>query len=457
MPIQSLNPATEEVLKTFEELSDIEIASKIDLGQKTFEAWKKTSFAERQQLMMRLAEVLREQKEELAKLMALEMGKPLAQGVAEIEKCAWCSEFYAENAESFLEKEVVATDASESYITFEPLGIVLAVMPWNFPFWQVIRFIVPAAMAGNVGLLKHASNVPQCSLALEKLFLDAGFPEGVFQSLLISSREVKGVIGDPRVKAATLTGSERAGSQVAMQCGEQIKKTVLELGGSNPFLILEDADMDLVIDQATFGRFQNCGQSCIAAKRFVVVEKRAEEFLHRFKEATEKMILGDPLDEKTEIGPMSGKSGLEEVMRQVQESIEMGAVLLSGGKKEGSVGHFYQPTILTNVKKGMPVYEEETFGPIAAVIVVKTAHEAVEVANDTRFGLGASVFTQNVAMAKKYISELDTSCVFFNGFVKSDPRLPFGGVGISGYGRELSHYGLKEFVNIKTIWVKSSL
>lgn len=452
MTIQSKNPATGEVLKTFEALSDSQIEEKLARAQKTFAQWRNESFATRKKYMQALAELLKKKKAELAKIMTLEMGKPITEAKGEVEKCAWCVEYYAENAEKFLADEIVETDASKSMVQFEPLGPVLAVMPWNYPFWQVIRFIAPAAMAGNVGLLKHASNVPQCALALEELFDEAGFPSGVFQTLLIDSKKVEGIIADERIQAVTLTGSEGAGSEVAMQAGKYLKKTVLELGGSNPFIVLPDADLDLAVEQCVKGRFQNTGQSCIAAKRFVVHEEIENEFTERFVSAVKELKMGDPLEEKTDIGPLYSKKGQEEIDRQVQESIQKGAQLLLGGKKGNEA--FYEPTILSKVKKGMPAYDEETFGPVAAIISVKDEAEAIHVANDTPYGLGAAVFTKDIKKAEELAGKLITSCVFVNGLVKSDPRLPFGGIKKSGYGRELSDYGIREFVNIKTVWIR---
>jgi len=454
VPIRSLNPTTAEVLQNFTELSNQEIELKLQQAATAFSIWKKTSFAERTKLMLKLAEILRSKKEDLGKIITLEMGKPIRESFAEIEKCATCCEYFAENAEKFLAEEQIATDAARSFVRCEPMGIILAVMPWNFPFWQVIRFIAPAAMAGNVGVLKHASNVPQCALALEEIFTLAGFPDGVFQSLLISSDQVPALIRDDRVKAVTLTGSEHAGIAVAKEAGASLKKTLLELGGSNPFLVLADADIDLAVSAAVKGRFQNCGQSCIAAKRFLVAEKIAAEFLEKFIAATKKLVVGDPLKTETDIGPLASKNILEDLEKQVSKSVEMGAELLLGGKRLEGKGYFYAPTILGNVTPEMPVFAEETFGPVAAVTVVKDIDEAIRLANQSRFGLGAAVCTQSKENIARCIAELHTSAVFVNGIVKSDPRLPFGGIEKSGYGRELSHYGIKEFVNVKTVWVR---
>ena len=454
MPIQTLNPATEEVIKTFEELTDNQIEEKLIKAQKAFENWRQTSFEQRAEKLKKVAEILRVDAKAIGEIMTLEMGKPIKQAMAESEKCAWVCDYYADHAEKFLAPEKISTDASESYVQFDPLGIVLAVMPWNFPFWQVLRFAAPTLMAGNVGVLKHASNVPQCAEKIEEIFTQAGFPPGVFQNFLISSGKVESLIRDPRVKAVTLTGSEYAGSQVAKVAGEEIKKTVMELGGSDPFIILEDADVAMACAVATTARNINNGQSCIAAKRFIVVESVAEEFKKMFVEKFESLKIGDPLDEQTDIGPVVSKQSLEELEKQIKESVEQGAKILTGGKRVGDKGYFLQPTILTDITKDNPIYEQEVFGPVALVITVKDEAEAIKVANDTSFGLGASVWTSDINKAKKIIPQIDAGAVFINGMVKSDPRLPFGGEKRSGYGRELSHYGIKEFVNVKTVWVK---
>lgn len=454
MAIQTLNPATEEVVKTFKELSDEQIEQKLAKAQSTFESWRQTSFEERAELMNKLAQILKDDAKEIGKIMTLEMGKPITQAIAESEKCGWVCEYYAQNAKKFLANEKVETDAGESYVAFDPIGLVLAVMPWNFPFWQVIRFASPTVMAGNVGILKHASNVPQSSAKIEEIFLKAGFPEGVFQNLHIGSKKVEAIVRDPRIKAVTLTGSEYAGTQVAKVAGEEVKKTVLELGGSDPFIVLEDADVPNACEVATTARNINNGQSCIAAKRFIVVESVAEEFIKLFIEKFEAMKIGDPMEEDTTIGPVATKTGLEELERQIKESVEKGAKILTGGKRVGDKGYFLQPTILGDVKPGMPAYSEEFFGPVASVIVVKDEAEAIKVANSTTFGLGASIWTADIERAKRIIPQIDSGAVFVNGMVKSDPRMPFGGEKRSGYGRELSHYGIKEFVNIKSVWIK---
>jgi succinate-semialdehyde dehydrogenase/glutarate-semialdehyde dehydrogenase len=382
------------------------------------------------------------------------MGKPLKEGIAEIEKCAWVCDYYAEHAESFLAKETIETDASSSYITYNPLGVVLAVMPWNFPYWQVLRFAAPALMAGNVGLLKHASNVPGCAESIEQLFIEAGFPVGCFTNLLIETEQVKTVIEHPHVKAATLTGSERAGKAVASQAGAQIKKTVLELGGSDAYLILEDADLDHAAKVCAQSRLLNTGQSCIGAKRFVVVESVYDAFLKKFKTLLENAKMGDPLEDDTDVGPMARKDLRDTLHQQVTDSIEKGAACILGGTIPEGPGAFYPPTILTNIQPGMPAYHEELFGPVASVFKVKDEAEAIRIANDSDFGLGAAVFTQDKKRGERIAAEkLEAGSCFVNGLVKSDPRLPFGGIKISGYGRELSHLGIREFVNVKTVWV----
>src|SRR3989338_167151 len=369
--MKSINPFTEEVIAEYKELNSEEIEQRLVLAENAFGAWRKTNFVERKEKMLVLARLLREQKREMAEIATREMGKPITQSIAEVEKCAMLCEYYAQNAEYILKEEYITTDASESFVRFDPIGIVLAVMPWNFPYWQVLRFIVPAAMAGNVGVLKHASNVQGCAGAIERIFLEAGFPEGVFQNLSIVSSQVEAVVRDARIKAVTLTGSEYAGRKVAEVAGDEVKHSVLELGGSDPFIVLSDANLDLVEKMAPIARLQNCGQSCIAAKRFIVVESIAQEFLKRFKNSFENYIVGDPMDEKTQMGPMVNESSCDEIQKQVQDSIAAGAVLVTGGKRLEGKGFFYAPTILSNVKKGMRAYSEEMFGPLASVIVVQ--------------------------------------------------------------------------------------
>ncbi len=455
MAIQSKNPATEEVLKTFEEISNEELEQKLSLASEAFKNWKKTSFKERADLMRKLGEYLRGHTEELSRLQMLEMGKTMKSGPVGIDKCASLCDYYADNAENILKNEILDTDKKEQYVEFDPLGVVLAVMPWNFPFWQVYRFAVPAIMAGNVGILKHASNVPQCAEAIEESFRIAGFPEGVFQNLFLSSSRVEGIIRDDRVVAVSLTGSEKAGSEVASVAAKEIKKAVLELGGSDPFVVFADADIDEAAKFAVMSRLQNnVGQSCISAKRFIVEEKIKEEFTKKVVEELSKLSVGDPSDKNTDVGPLATKQILEEVEKQVEQSILLGAKVIFGGLCKEGKGYFYLPTVLTDVKKGMPVYDEEVFGPVLPIILFKDEEEAIQIANDTRYGLGASIFTSDMAKAKRIITLIDAGNVCVNDMVKSDPRTPFGGVKRSGYGRELSDYGIKEFVNIKNVWFK---
>jgi len=454
MAIETLNPSTEELVKSFIPLSNNEIKIIIEDVHNNFLSWRNTSFDERKKLMLNAAHILRSQKQKYAEILTLEMGKPITQAVAEVEKCAWVCEYYAENAESILSNEIIKTDASESFVQFDPLGIVLAVMPWNFPYWQVFRFTAPALMAGNVGLLKHASNVPMSALAIEEVFQKAGFPKNIFRTLLITSSQVDAVIENPNIKASTLTGSEYAGSMVAGKSGKMLKKSVMELGGSDPFIILKDADIKLAASTAVTARILNNGQSCIAAKRFIVVEDIVKEFEKLFIQKMESVVMGDPMDSKTELGPIARKDLLLELHEQVVKSVEQGAKLLTGGKRMNRKGFYYPATVLTDVKKGMPAYDQELFGPVASLIKVKDVEEAIHVANDTEFGLGASLWTSDLDNAKKIAKDIDSGSIFINGMVKSDPRLPFGGTKLSGFGRELSHYGIKEFVNIKTVWIK---
>ncbi len=453
--MKAINPATDELLKEYPEHSLQEVKQIINQVQEEFHAWRQVSFVQRAALMKKAANILRQKKEEFALLITREMGKVIRESRAEVEKCAWVCDYYAENAEKFLAKEYVETDAKQSYIAYEPLGIVLAIMPWNFPFWQVFRFAAPALMAGNAGLLKHASNVPGCALAIENVFKEAGFPENLFRTLLIKPNLIPEVIQDVHVQAVTLTGSEPAGAAVASMAGKEIKKTVLELGGSDPFIVLEDADLDKAISTAVQARMINTGQSCIAAKRFIVVDSVLKTFETTMVEKMSSLRPGNPEDENVDVGPLARPDLVKELDLQVKKSIEKGAKLLLGGKQIPGNGNFYEPTVITNVKKGMPVYEEETFGPVAAVIPVQDEDEALAVANDSRFGLGASLWTQDIEKAKVLAREIRSGSVFINGLVKSDPRLPFGGIKKSGYGRELSYHGIREFVNIKTVWIGS--
>lgn len=452
--IQSINPATGKVLQEYEELQPNETTQKIEQTHQAWLQWRQTTFAHRAQLMHQAAKVLRSQADELAKLMAEEMGKPLKEGKSEVEKCAWVCEYYADNAAEFLKDEPIKTDASESFVHFQPLGVVLAVMPWNFPFWQVFRFLAPALMAGNAGVLKHASNVPGCALAIERVLVEAGFPKHIFQTLLVGSKAVAKIIELPHIKAVTLTGSTPAGKEVAATAGKHLKKTVLELGGSDPYIVLEDADLAEAAKLCAKSRLINNGQSCIAAKRFIVVEEVYDEFEKLFVAEMAKSVMGDPLEEDTTLGPLARPDLREDVHEQVEKSIAKGAKLLLGGELPNRVGAYYPATVIANVQKGQPAYDEEIFGPVASLIKVKDEAEAIQVANDTAFGLGAAVFTQDKERGKRIAAtELEAGCCFVNALVKSDPRLPFGGIKDSGYGRELSAYGIKEFVNVKTVFV----
>ncbi len=455
MTIKAINPANGQQVQSYEALEKDQITAAIEQAHATYKSWRKTSFKERAELMKKAAAVLRKHKQRYAELATKEMGKPLQQSISEVEKCAWVCEYYAEKAADFLSNELVETDASKSYIAYRPIGVVLAVMPWNFPYWQVFRFAAPALMAGNVGLLKHASNVPGCAEAIEEIFREAGFPKGAFTNLLIDTSNVEMVIEHPHVKAATLTGSERAGSAVASQAGKNIKKTVLELGGSDAYLILDDADIEQAAEVCAKSRLLNSGQSCIGAKRFIVVDSVYDAFLNAFKSRMAHAQMGDPMEEGTNVGPLARKDLRDDLHRQVTESIEKGADCILGGKIPELDGAYYPPTILTNIKPGMPAYEEELFGPVASVFKVSSEEEAIRIANDSEFGLGSAVFTQDLERGERIASEeLEAGSSFVNGLVKSDPRLPFGGINISGYGRELSYYGIREFTNIKTIWIK---
>lgn len=454
MPIASINPATGETIKTFAALNESEIDAKIARAAEAFRTYRHTSLAERAKMMSRAADILENEKRELAKLMAMEMGKPFKGGVGEAEKCAWVCRYYSETAAQHLSEQVIETNASRSYVRFDPLGPVLAVMPWNFPFWQVFRFAAPALMAGNVGLLKHASNVPQCALAIEDILRRSGFPEGVFQTLLVGSDAVARVLEDRRVAAATLTGSEEAGRSVAAVAGKQIKKTVLELGGSDPFIVLPSANLDEAVTTAVKARTINNGQSCIAAKRFIVAAEIYDEFERKFVAEMKALRVGDPLDEGNEIGPLAMEQILNDVNEQVQRSIAAGATLLTGGQRLNRPGNFYEPTVLANVPRDAPISCEEVFGPVAMLFRVTNIDEAIGLGNATSFGLGAAAWTTDAAEQGRFITELEAGSVFVNGMVASDPRLPFGGIKNSGYGRELGEFGMREFVNVKTVWIK---
>lgn len=454
MPIVSHNPATGQDMQKFEELTDEQIKQKIAKAESAFELYKKIPIEKRSEMLLCVAKYLRDHSLEYGKLIAEEIGRPITPSIAEIEKCAWVCEYYAENGARMLESEQIKTDAIESYVVFEPMGIIFAVMPWNFPFWQVLRFAAPALIAGNVGLLKHASNVPRCAEAIEQAFRESGYDEGVFQNLFVSGGRTEQIIRDSRVKAVTLTGSEWAGRKVAEIAGDEIKPSVLELGGSDAFIVLASADIEKAARVGASARLQNCGQSCIAAKRFIIEESVYDKFLEIFKTEFASYIPNDPTNEATKIGPLASQSAREDIEKQVGESVEKGAAILIGGKRIERPGYFYEPTILTNVKPGMPAYEDELFGPVASVIKVKDEVEAITVANDTPFGLGSSVWSSDVEQLKRIIPQIEAGAVFVNSMVKSDPRMPFGGTKRSGYGRELSYYGLREFVNIKTVSIE---
>lgn len=453
--IQSINPANNQVIKTYQEISDIELSEVLSKMQTAFEDWKTKSFNYRASLMKTAGEILRSKREEYSKLMTLEMGKPIVQSRAEVDKCAWVCDYYADNAEKFLQDEIIQTDATKSFVTYQPLGVVLAVMPWNFPFWQVFRFAAPTLMAGNVGLLKHASNVSGCSLAIEEIFSEAGFPEFVFKSVILGSSRVKDLIADPIVQAVSLTGSVPAGKSVASAAGSNIKKTVLELGGSDPYVVLEDAELNEAVQTCVTSRLINGGQSCIAAKRFIVVEKVYDRFVELYVDFMKQKKMGDPFDESNDIGPQASVKLRDELHDQVLRSIKTGARLLLGGFIPDSDGAYYPPTVLADVTPGMPAFDEELFGPVAAIIRAKDEEDAIALANKSVFGLGAAVFTKDIAKGEKIAREkLNAGSCFVNQFVRSDPRLPFGGIKESGYGRELSVFGIREFVNIKTVVVK---
>jgi succinate-semialdehyde dehydrogenase / glutarate-semialdehyde dehydrogenase len=453
MAIASINPATGEKLKEFAAFDDAEIEKRLKRAEKAFAHHRREPFAKRAQLMMAAASLLEQEKDRLARTMTLEMGKLFRAAQEEIAKCVRGCRFYAENGERFLEDETAQTDAAQSYVHYEPLGPVLAIMPWNFPFWQVFRFAAPALLAGNVGLLKHAANVPQCALAIEEIFCRAGFDEGIFQTLLIEAQQVEKVIVDPRVQAITLTGSEKAGSAVASTAARHIKKSVLELGGNDPFIAMPSADFESTLRTAIKARTINNGQSCIAAKRFLVADEVYDEFLRQFVEGMRALKVGDPFDETTEVGPLATEHILQGVHEQVQKSIAAGAKLLTGGNRIHGPGFFYEPTVLVDVPSDSPAYREEIFGPIASFFRVRDAADAIEIANDTSFGLGASAWTSDRAEQELFASELETGMVFINAMVVSDPRLPFGGVKRSGFGRELGVAGIREFTNAKTIWI----
>ena len=455
MSINSINPANGQVIQSYQAHTPKELSKIIAGTHQAWENWKETPFSLRSKLLLAVAKILRSRKDELAVLMALEMGKPLQGGKAEIEKCADVCEYYAKNAEQFLKDEPVDTDASKSYVSFQPLGIVLAIMPWNFPFWQVFRFLAPALMAGNAALLKHASNVFGCAIEIENIIIEAGFPENLFRTLLITGTEVDQVIENPLIQAVTLTGSTEAGKKVAAKAASLLKKSVLELGGSDAYLILEDADLELAAESCVNSRLINSGQSCIAAKRFIVVKSIEKEFTELFRKKMVAKIMGDPMDKNTDIGPQARPDLRDELHQQVLKSIKLGAKCILGGEIQSGAHSFYPPTILTDVKKGMPAYEEELFGPVAAIISASDEEDAIRIANDTSFGLGAAVFTEDLKRGEIIASQrLEAGSCFVNALVRSDPRLPFGGIKQSGYGRELGLYGIREFMNVKTVYIK---
>ena len=456
MAIATINPATGETLKTFEPLTDAQIEEKLQRATSAFAKHRKMPFAERTRLMLKVADILEKDKEVFGRLMTTEMGKTYRSAVDEVLKCASGCRYYAENAERFLADEIIETSASRSYVRYLPIGPVLAVMPWNYPFWQVLRIAAPALMAGNVGLLKHASNVPQSALAVEDLFRRAGFAEGVFQTLLIGSAKVDSILNDPRVVAATLTGSEGAGIEVGIGAAKRIKKVVLELGGSDPFIVMPSANLDAAVESGVKARCVNNGQSCIAAKRFIVAESIADAFERKFVARMEALKVGDPFDESVDVGPLATPDGVTDLERDVQKSVQAGARILTGGKKLPRPGNFYAPTVLTNIPKDCPAYKEELFGPVACIFRAKDAEDAIRIANDTRFGLGASAWTNDKAERERFINDLDAGMVFINKMVASDPRIPFGGVKQSGHGRELSSHGIREFTNAKTVWIQES-
>src|SRR6202171_928085 len=454
MGIATINPATGQVLKTFESLSDAQIEVKLQKAADTFLSYRKVPFAERAQRMLKAAAILDDEKDIFGRMMTTEMGKTFRSAVDEAAKCAWVCRYYAENAERFLADEVVETTASRSYVRYQPLGVILAVMPWNFPFWQVFRFIAPGLMAGNVGLLKHASNVPQCALKVEETLLRAGFPEGAFQTLLMGSDKVDKILGDSRIAAATLTGSEDAGIKVGAGAAQRVKKVVLELGGSDPFIVMPSANLDEAVATAVKARTANNGQSCIAAKRFIIAEGIADQFEREFVRKMKALKLGDPFDEKTDVGTLATADAVTSLHADVEKTVAAGARVLTGGKPAQLPGYFYLPTVLTDIPRSSPAYTEELFGPVASLFRVKDINEAIKIANDTRFGLGASAWTNDQAEQEHFIDALDAGMVLINQMVASDPRVPFGGVKRSGYGRELSTNGIREFTNIKTVWVK---
>jgi succinate-semialdehyde dehydrogenase/glutarate-semialdehyde dehydrogenase len=453
MGFVTVNPTTGEEVKRFESLDDSAIERKVALAVEAFQRWRRTTFKERAALYRKAADLLESEKQRWGEIMTLEMGKPIGSAVAEAEKCAWVCRYYADNAADFLADEIIETDAKNSYVRYQPLGPVLAIMPWNFPFWQLFRFAAPGLMAGNVTLLKHAPNVPQCALAIQEIFDRAGFPAGVMQNIFVDPEQARTLLADPRVKAVTLTGSVRAGKSVAQAAGEHLKKVVLELGGSDPFIVLPSADLDKAVSTAITARMLNNGQSCIAAKRFILHRDVAQAFQDAFTQRMAALRVGDPMDPAVDVGPLARQDLRDGLARQVDESVNAGARVKLGGKPLDGQGYFYPPTILDNIPQDSPAYSEEMFGPVAGIFVVDDLNAAISLANDTVFGLGASVWTTDELEQEQVISDIETGSVFINGLVKSDPRLPFGGINQSGYGRELGVHGIREFVNVKTIWI----
>jgi len=451
--ITAVNPATEDVIASFDAFGPEEVEMALAEAHDAFLEWRERPIDERAVPMRALAAILRERSDRYARLATLEMGKPIVEAKAEIEKCAFGAEHFAQNAARYLADEEIRANARRSIVAFQPLGVVLAVMPWNFPFWQVVRFAAPALMAGNAALLKHASNVPQCALAIEEAFRDAGFPPGLLRTVLVSGAAIEPIIADDRIRAVTLTGSSDTGARIAELAGRALKKTVLELGGSDPFIVLADADIAAAAATAVRARNQNNGQSCIAAKRFIVVDSIAADFERRFAKGVEDLVVGDPIEPKTQIGPLARRDLLDTLERQVDASVRGGARVLTGGERVSGKGYFFRPTVLANVTADMPAFREETFGPVAAVVRVRDADEAVRVANDSAYGLGASIWTRDASVGERLARRIESGSVFVNGMVASDPRLPFGGIKRSGYGRELSAYGAREFTNVQTIWI----
>ena len=447
MAIATVNPATGETVRTFDALSDHDVNARLERAVAAFQRWRATPVAERAAIIARAGSILEQEKDRYGRLMTLEMGKPLKAAVEEAAKCALACRYYAEHASAFTAPERIG----DGEVHYQPLGVVLAVMPWNFPFWQVIRFAAPALCAGNVGVLKHASNVPQCALAIEQLFTDAGAPDGVFQTLLVGSDRVDAIIADRRVAAVTLTGSEAAGRQVAATAGRHIKKTVLELGGSDPFIVMASADVSAAAETAVKARTINNGQSCIAAKRFIIHERIADEFTKRFVDRVRSLTVGDPMVPETEIGPLATRQIVEDLERQVKESVSAGARVLAGGNRIDGPGNYFEPTVLADIPVGSPAYHEETFGPVASIFRARDVDDAIRIANDTSFGLASAAWTRDEAEADRFVRDLEAGTVFINGMVASDPRFPFGGMKNSGYGRELGPWGLREFVNVKTV------